>query len=108
MGAVVFGLLRGIGETGRGLLPQSLNGAEFSAWIRDRRRSLPETRVGRTLLGAALVFGGVFSFLPILGIWMLPLGLFVLSVDWAFIRRRRRQAEVRLSRWRQARQGVRS
>jgi hypothetical protein len=38
---------------------------------------------------------------------MLPLGLFIMSVDWAFIRRRRRQAEVRLWRWRQTRLGIR-
>jgi hypothetical protein len=101
----MFGVLRGIGESGRGLLPQSLNAQELSLWIRDRRHSLPETRAGRTLLGLALVFGGLFSFLPVLGIWMLPLGLFILSIDWAFIRRRRRLAEVKLSRWKQTRQG---
>jgi hypothetical protein len=28
-----------------------------------------------------LIFGGIFSFLPILGIWMLPLGLLLLAVD---------------------------
>jgi hypothetical protein len=34
-------------------------------------------------IGAALVFilGGVFSILPILGLWMLPLGLALLSQD---------------------------
>jgi hypothetical protein len=100
----MFGIMRGLAEYGRGWLPQSLNAPEFSLWLRERRQSLPESRAGRTVLGLALVFGGLFSFLPVLGIWMLPLGLFVLSVDWAFIRRRRRLAEVRLSRWRQARQ----
>lgn len=34
-------------------------------------------------IGAALVFilGGVFSILPVLGLWMLPLGLALLSQD---------------------------
>jgi hypothetical protein len=50
----------------------------------------------------------MFSFLPVLGIWMLPLGLVILSVDWAFVRRWRRQAEVRLSRWWKARQAARA
>jgi purine-cytosine permease-like protein len=56
------------------------------------------------LLGLAFVFGGLFSFLPILGVWMLPLGLVILSIDYAFIRRRRRQAEVSLTRWWKSRQ----
>lgn len=98
------------GSTGGGshLLPQSLEAAALSDWIRERRRNLPQTRLGRTLLGLVLVFGGLFSFLPLLGIWMLPLGFVILSVDWAFIRRWRRQAEVKLSRWWKARQAARA
>ena len=53
----------------------------------------------RAVLGIALVFGGIFSFLPILGIWMLPLGLIILSIDSALIRRFRRKSTVRLGRW---------
>jgi hypothetical protein len=37
---------------------------------------------------------------------MLPLGLFILSVDWAFVRRRRRQVEVSLTRWWKSRQAA--
>lgn len=92
---------------GSNLLPQSLDTAALSDWIRARRQNLPQTRLGRTLLGIAFVFGGLFSFLPILGIWMLPLGLVILSVDWAFVRRRRRQAEVSLTRWWKSRQALR-
>ena len=66
------------------------------------------SRAGRTLLGLAFVFGGFLSFLPVLGIWMLPLGLVILSVDWAFVRRWRRQAEVRVTRWWKARQAARA
>ncbi len=35
----------------------------------------------RIPLAVLLVFGGIFSFLPVLGIWMLPLGFLVLAVD---------------------------
>lgn len=33
-----------------------------------------------------LIAGGVFSFMPFLGIWMLPLGLLLLAVDLPFLR----------------------
>ena len=55
-----------------------------------------------------LIAGGVFSFLPVLGIWMLPLGLLLLAVDLpvlrgpisAFIIRSRRKARMLANRWR--------
>jgi hypothetical protein len=40
----------------------------------------------RLPLALLLIAGGVFSFLPILGIWMLPLGLLLLAVDLPFLR----------------------
>lgn len=55
---------------------------------------LPENRLARVAIGGALILGGVFSFLPVLGIWMLPLGLIVLSYDFPRIRRFRRQSQV--------------
>jgi len=42
---------------------------------------LPATRLLRVALGAALVVCGIVGFLPVLGFWMIPLGLFVLSID---------------------------
>jgi hypothetical protein len=42
---------------------------------------LPASRLWRIALGGALVFCGIVGFLPILGFWMIPLGLFVLSID---------------------------
>jgi hypothetical protein len=60
---------------------------------------VPAHPIVRTLMGIALVFGGIFSFLPVLGVWMLPLGLIMLSIDSAFIRRFRRKSEIRLGRW---------
>ncbi|HMM13529.1 MAG TPA: hypothetical protein PKA57_02805 [Parvibaculum sp.] len=48
----------------------------------------------RRVTGAALVGGGVLGFLPVLGFWMLPLGVVVLSVDSHPVRRVRRRTEV--------------
>lgn len=42
----------------------------------------------RSVVGAALMVGGVFGFLPILGFWMLPAGLAVASLDVPPLRRR--------------------
>ncbi len=45
-------------------------------------------RWARLPLGLALMTGGVFGFLPILGFWMLPLGIVVLLVDVPWVQRR--------------------
>jgi hypothetical protein len=58
------------------------------------RVSLPASKVFRILLGMALCVGGLLAFLPVLGIWMLPLGILVLSVDLPPVRRARRRFEV--------------
>ncbi len=59
-----------------------------------RRISLPSSRLARIALGVALLIGGMLGFLPILGFWMIPLGLVVLSVDIPWVRRRRRRLAV--------------
>jgi hypothetical protein len=41
----------------------------------------PSSRWVRIPSGALLIVGGVLSFLPVLGIWMLPLGLALLAED---------------------------
>jgi hypothetical protein len=41
----------------------------------------PSNRWVRIPSGALLIAGGVLSFLPILGVWMLPLGLALLAED---------------------------
>ena len=41
----------------------------------------------RAILGAALVVGGVLGFLPVLGFWMIPLGLLLLAVDFRWAKR---------------------
>jgi Putative transmembrane protein (PGPGW) len=59
--------------------------------------NLPQGRWQRIALGVALVLGGIVGFLPILGFWMIPLGLFVLSLELASVRRLRRRLIVRFS-----------
>lgn len=56
--------------------------------------AMPRSRVGRIIIGLLLVVGGVLGFLPILGFWMVPLGLLVLSQDLPFVRRQRRRLTV--------------
>jgi len=41
----------------------------------------------RGILGCLLILGGVLSFLPILGLWMLPLGIILLAEDVPALRR---------------------
>ena len=35
----------------------------------------------RLILGLVLMVGGVFGFLPVLGFWMIPLGVAVAALD---------------------------
>lgn len=37
----------------------------------------------RSLLGLLLIGGGILGFLPILGFWMIPLGILVIALDIA-------------------------
>ncbi|GAA0535982.1 hypothetical protein [Rhizomicrobium palustre] len=64
---------------------------------------MPGTRRQRVVLGSGLVVGGCLGFLPILGFWMIPLGLVVLSVDSPKVRRLRRRSEIRYGKWRKNR-----
>ena len=41
----------------------------------------------RSLLGLLLVVGGIFGFLPVLGFWMIPLGIAVIGLDVAQLSR---------------------
>jgi hypothetical protein len=61
--------------------------------------NLPGNRILRMALGAVLILGGLLGFLPILGFWMVPLGVIVLSVDSAIVRRFRRNVTVKLGYW---------
>ena len=64
-----------------------------------REFRLPQSRLLRMGLGGGLVVGGILGFLPVLGFWMIPLGLLVLSHDLPMVRRWRRRLSVRIGRW---------
>ncbi len=66
--------------------------------ILGRRIPMPQSVLMRRMLGSTLVVGGSLGFLPILGFWMLPLGLIVLSHDSHRVRRWRRKSEIHI--WR--------
>jgi hypothetical protein len=50
--------------------------ARAMTWVRQ-----PNLMWVRIPLGALLIAGGLLSFLPVLGIWMLPLGLVLIAQD---------------------------
>jgi hypothetical protein len=50
--------------------------ARFVGWLRR-----PSSRLVRIPLAVLLILGGIFSFLPVLGLWMLPLGLLLFAQD---------------------------
>ena len=72
-----------------------------AAWIRGQsksviewiRRSVP--RGLRLVIGLLLIVGGVLGFLPILGFWMIPLGIAIAALDV----RPLSQALMKLMRW---------
>ena len=72
-----------------------------------RRLRHPSSRWVRNPIGLLLVLAGCLSFLPLLGLWMLPLGLLLLAQDLPFLRRPTRQGlvgmERRWLRWRRRR-----
>jgi len=66
----------------------------------ERSIALPRSRALRITLGVVLVLAGALGgWLPILGFWMVPLGLIVLSVDIPAVRRWRRKTTVALLSW---------
>ena len=64
---------------------------------------MPRSRARRVLIGTVLIVFGIFGFLPVLGFWMIPLGLFILSHEFHIVRRLRRRASVWWERRRRAR-----
>jgi hypothetical protein len=59
-----------------------------------REFRMPQSRALRIAIGILLVFCGFLGFLPVLGFWMIPLGLLVLSYEFAGVRRLRRRTVV--------------
>ena len=54
----------------------------FIRWLRK-----PNSFAVRVIVAIMLVLGGIFSFLPVLGLWMLPLGLLLISQDVPFLQK---------------------
>ncbi len=69
----------------------------FRGWIIWLRK--PYARLLRIPLGLLLILGGVFSILPILGLWMMPFGLLLLAVDLPILQGPLADSIVRLRRW---------
>ncbi|MGI3166272.1 hypothetical protein [Pseudooceanicola sp. 200-1SW] len=72
--------------------PMPTRRERFKRWsrralVRIRRTLPPGTRLP---VGLLLMLGGVLGFLPIVGFWMLPLGLAVAALDVAPLIRRLR------------------
>jgi Putative transmembrane protein (PGPGW). len=59
-----------------------------------RRIRMPRSRGHRVAIGVGFLIGGCLWFLPVFGIWMIPLGLLILSHEFARVRRMRRRAVV--------------
>ncbi|WP_010139351.1 hypothetical protein [Oceanicola sp. S124] len=70
---------------------QSFKNRLRRALVRVRRFLPPGTRLP---MGLLLMAGGVLGFLPILGFWMLPLGVVVVALDvvpfWRWLRKSRK------------------
>lgn len=56
--------------------------ASVVAWLRK-----PSSIFVRIPLGILLILGGIFSILPVLGLWMLPLGLLLIAQDVPFLQK---------------------
>jgi hypothetical protein len=65
----------------------------------DKSVELPRSRPARIAIGGGLVVLGFFGFLPVLGFWMVPLGLLVLSADVPQVRRFNRRLTVKVRSW---------
>ena len=63
---------------------------------------LPRSPLLRRVLGVLFLVGGILGFLPILGFWMIPIGLALLGADSPRMRRLSRRLAVRWGRMRRA------
>src|SRR5262245_34324305 len=74
-----------------GVLPESAGG--FLRWLKG-----PSSRWVRVPIALLLIIGGVVGFLPVLGFWMIPLGLLLLAQDVPILQRPLLQAVTWLER----------
>jgi hypothetical protein len=56
--------------------------SRFIRWLRK-----PSSFGARLIVALLLILGGFFSFLPVLGIWMLPLVLLLIAQDVPFLQK---------------------
>ncbi len=75
--------------------------ARMLSWLRR-----PGVQLIRIPLGLLLIIGGIFSFLPVLGIWMLPLGLLILALDVRLLRGPVTNGIIRVRKWWRHRRSV--
>lgn len=54
----------------------------FIRWLRE-----PASFWIRVIVAGLLILGGIFSFLPLFGLWMLPLGLLLIAQDIPILQR---------------------
>lgn len=59
----------------------------------------PGAMLVRVPLALLLILGGIFSILPVLGLWMLPLGLLLLAIDVPVLRGPLAALIIRVRRW---------
>ena len=73
---------------------------QLPKWIRRPLHWLraPSLRWLRVLSGILLIIGGMLAILPILGLWMLPVGVLLLAQDVPFLRRPTRRCVLWLER----------
>lgn len=71
---------------------------KMRAWVRWLRQ--PASRWVRIPAGLLLILGGLLGFLPVLGLWMLPLGLALLAEDIPAARRLRSRLLAAYARYR--------
>ena len=57
----------------------------------------------RKITATLLIIGGILGFLPVLGFWMIPLGMMLLATDIPALRRFNRRIYVRWGRFVQQR-----
>lgn len=64
----------------------------FTNWLHRLKRH--PSKGLRITAGMLLIILGLLGFLPVLGFWMIPFGLVLLSVDFHWARRARRKLEI--------------
>ena len=84
-----------------------INALRRAHWLGQRRLATGQ----RTVAGLVFIVGGVFGFLPVLGFWMIPVGIFLIVLEfpsarrstksWLYARKRRlarrRQSQSQIS-----------